>query len=306
VTTGVVLGARPGAVNVVDDFVDQARGVFAAGIRQVWLSQQFQQDAIMVAALTGAAVPGLEIGTAAVPLNPRPPLIMASLAQTAQAATHGRFSLGLGLGTHAPETQTFGMEWPNPIARLREYLQILKSVFDTGEVNFRGSEFTATPVMPVNVAGGTPLPVYVAAMGRHALRVTGELADGTLPNLAGPRTIENFIRPIITEAAAAAGRPSPHVIVQVPVLPTHHVEAGYAAAAERLAFFESIPSYARVIAREGVDTVADLAAVGSAEAIRRHLQRYYDAGATSVVLNPLDPAALPEVWQIAATLTTND
>ena len=37
------------------------------------------------------------------------------------------------------------------------------------------------------------MPVYVAAMGPKALRVTGELADGTLPYLAGPRTIAEFI-----------------------------------------------------------------------------------------------------------------
>ncbi|WP_245668523.1 hypothetical protein [Nocardia xishanensis] len=35
------------------------------------------------------------------------------------------------------------------------------------------------------VAGASPVPVLVAAMGPQALRVTGELADGTLPFLVG-------------------------------------------------------------------------------------------------------------------------
>ncbi|WNG85437.1 hypothetical protein C6A87_015865 [Mycobacterium sp. ITM-2016-00317] len=48
-----------------------------------------------------------------------------------------------------------------------------------------------------------------------------------------------------------------------------------------------------MIEREGVDSVADLAAVGDAGVIRRRVQRYYDAGATDIVLNPLDPATLP-------------
>ena len=64
------------------------------------------------------------------------------------------------------------------------------------------------------------MPVYVAAMGPKALRVTGELADGTLPYLAGPRTIEQFIEPTIARAAADAGRPSPRIIAFVPVLVT--------------------------------------------------------------------------------------
>ena len=85
---------------------------FNLGVRQVWLGQQFDHDAIALAALVGAAVPGLGVGTAVVPINPRHPLIVASLAQTAQAASHGNFSLGLGLGAHEPERQAFGGRGP--------------------------------------------------------------------------------------------------------------------------------------------------------------------------------------------------
>src|SRR6201981_1475175 len=160
---GVVLHRSTTAVNAVDDVVDQARSVFAAGVRQVWLGQQFDHDAIALAALVGAAVPGLGVGTSVVPINPRHPLIVASLAQTAQAASHGNFSLGLGLGAHEPERVAFGMLWPNTIGRLREHLTVLRSIFDTGAVDFTGAEFSARPGWPVRVAGGTPVPVYVAA-----------------------------------------------------------------------------------------------------------------------------------------------
>jgi alkanesulfonate monooxygenase SsuD/methylene tetrahydromethanopterin reductase-like flavin-dependent oxidoreductase (luciferase family) len=96
--TGIVLGAQSNAANVVDDVVSQARRAYQLGVRQIWLAQQFDHDAIALAGLIGAAVPGLGGGTSVVPINPRHPLIVASLAQTAQAAAHGHFSLGLGLG----------------------------------------------------------------------------------------------------------------------------------------------------------------------------------------------------------------
>jgi F420-dependent oxidoreductase-like protein len=196
--TGVVLNVRATASNAVDDIVDQARRAFDVGVRQIWLAQQFQYDAIALAGLVGAAVPGLGVGTFVVPINPRHPLIVATLAQTAQAASHGNFSLGLGLGAHAPEQQAFGTAWPNTVGRLREHLEVLRSILHTGEVDYHGAEFTAAPEWPVALPGGTPLPVYVAAMGPKALRVTGELADGTLPYLAGPRTLEEFIVPTRT------------------------------------------------------------------------------------------------------------
>jgi len=303
--TGVVLFPNPQAANVVDDVVSQARRANALGVRQVWLAQQFDHDAIALAALVGAAVPGLGVGTSVVPINPRHPLIVASLAQTAQAASHGNFSLGLGLGAHEPERQAFGTVWPNTITRLRDHLTVLRSVFDTGTVDFAGAEISAHPGWPVRVAGGTPVPVYVAAMGPKALRVTGELADGTLPYLAGPRTIAEFIEPTIAKAAADAGRPKPRIIAAVPALVSDDVDAARSIAAEQLSFYETIPSYQKVIAREGIASAVDLAAIGSADAVRRQLQSYLDAGATDVVLSALDradAAVAEELWAVAASI----
>jgi F420-dependent oxidoreductase-like protein len=301
--TGVLLSARPQAVNVVDDVVSQARRAHELGVGQVWLSQQFDHDAISLAGLVGAAVPGLGVGTFVVPINPRHPLIVASLAQTAQAAAHGNFSLGLGLGAHEPERQAFGSSWSNTIGRLRDHLTVLRSILDTGAVDFSGHEISAHPGWPVRVAGGTPVPVYVAAMGPKALQVTGELADGTLPYLAGPRTIAEFIEPTIAKAAADAGRPKPRIIAAVPALVSDEVDAARNFASEQLSFYETIPSYQKVIAREGVGSAAELSAVGPAESVRRKLQSYLDAGATEVVLSPLDRAdAAEELWAVAASL----
>jgi alkanesulfonate monooxygenase SsuD/methylene tetrahydromethanopterin reductase-like flavin-dependent oxidoreductase (luciferase family) len=134
-----MLYPSPNAVNVVDDVVSQARRAYDLGVRQVWLAQQFNYHAIALAGLVGAAVPGLGVGTSVVPINPRHPLIVASLAQTAQAAAHGNFSLGLGLGAHEPERLAFGTAWPNRIGRLREHLQVLRSILDTGSVDFHAA-----------------------------------------------------------------------------------------------------------------------------------------------------------------------
>jgi F420-dependent oxidoreductase-like protein len=301
---GVVLNPDLTTENTVDDAIAQARRAYAAGVRQLWVAQRVDIDAITLAAMVGAAVPGLGVGTSVVPINPRHPILIASAAQTAQAATHGHFSLGLGLGAPAVEQSVFGTSWSNTITRLREHLTVLRSIFDDGAVDFQGSEISARPQWPVTVAGGTPIPVYVAAMGPKALHVTGELADGTLPYLAGPRTVGEYIVPTINKAASDAGRPVPKTIAMVPVLVTDDVDAGRAYAAEQLAFYEAIPSYQKIIAREGVDSVVDLCAIGSADAVAKQLRRYLDAGATDVVLSPLrtQPGDTEANWAIAAQL----
>jgi alkanesulfonate monooxygenase SsuD/methylene tetrahydromethanopterin reductase-like flavin-dependent oxidoreductase (luciferase family) len=88
------------------------------------------------------------------------------------------------------------------------------------------------------------------------------------------------------------------------VLVSDDVDAARGVAAEQLSVYETIPSYQKVIAREGVASVADLAAVGSAESVTRRLRSYVEAGATDVVLSPLDRSGSADhdaLWAVAAT-----
>lgn len=289
--TGVLLTPNRSAEYVVDDAVQQAALAYEAGVRQVWLGQQLDLDAIAVAAVIGAAVPGIAVGTSVVPINPRHPLTVAAAAQTAQSASHGRFSLGLGLGVAVLEQVAFGIPTNHAAQRLREYLTVLAAVRDTGTVEFRGTHLTAVDpqVMPVALPSAAPYPLYVAAMGPQTLQVTGELADGTLP-YAGPRTLEEFIVPTIGKAAADAGRPAPRVFGLVSVAVTDGDEATAAAravAVETMAMYDQVPSYQRINAREGVASVVDLALIGNAEHVARGLARYVDAGATDLLLMPV-------------------
>ncbi|OHV02764.1 TIGR03564 family F420-dependent LLM class oxidoreductase [Mycobacterium talmoniae] len=300
----VVLPPDRSSANIVDETIDKARRAHDAGVRQVWVAQQLDFDAITLAALIGAAVPGLGVGTSVVPINPRHPMLIAAAAQTAQVATHGNFILGLGLGGNAIEQRAFGISAANTVQRLREHLTVLRAIVDERTVDFHGAQLTAvdTPVMPVALRGAAPFPIYVAAMGPRALRVTGELADGTLPYLAGPRTIEEFIAPTITAAAAEAGRPRPRIIAIVPVAVTDDADAVRAAVADSLAFYDQIPSYQKVLAREGASKAADLAVIGTAQTVTRQLKSYLDAGATEVALRPLQTELtdLKPVWDLAA------
>ncbi|WP_342802339.1 LLM class flavin-dependent oxidoreductase, partial [Nocardia sp. No.11] len=162
------------SANAVDAAVDLGRSAAAAGLSSVWLGQTFSHDSLLVAAVIGREVPGIEVGTSVVPVPGRHPLLVASQAQTAQAATGGRFTLGLGLGARALSERAFGGPFDRPATRLREFLTALRSILDTGAVDFRGETLTAATPMPAAVAGATPtVPVLVAAMGPRALSATG-------------------------------------------------------------------------------------------------------------------------------------
>jgi len=303
-TVGVTVNPAAGA-NAIDEAIERARAAERAGLASVWSGQLFSYDAVGVAGLIGRAVPGINVGTSAVPIFGRHPILLATQAQTTQAATGGRYTLGVALGAKDFVEPVFGVPYERPIRRLREFLTALRAVFDDGGVELRGETLTAVSPMSTRLAGATPTPVLVAAMGPQALRVTGELADGTLPFLAGPRALGEHIVPAITAAAEAAGRPRPRVVALVPAVVTADVEATRERATAELAFYDTIPSYQRVVGLSGVSRAAELAAIGDEELVAATVRRYFDAGATEVVLSYTDLGGAADedrTWRLGGAL----
>ncbi|MEV4143063.1 TIGR03564 family F420-dependent LLM class oxidoreductase [Amycolatopsis sp. NPDC049691] len=298
-TIGVTLpaGDTDAAPNLVDELLAQARQAADAGLKSVWFSQlPLSQDAIAVAALAGRENPGLEVGTSVVPTYPRHPLLVASAAQTAQAAAHGNFTLGIGLGSKGFLGPVYGLGYPPPIRHLREYLTVLKQVFAGEAVDFEGETVQAKPPGPSTVAGGRDIPVIVAAMGPQALKVTAELADGTLPFLAGPRALSERIVP------AMAGK---RVIAAVPAIVTDEPDEVRAKAVEQMGFYGQIPSYRRILDVEGVGHAADLAIIGDENTVLKGLRRYYDAGATDVLVSQTGIRSAAErkrTWEVISSI----
>ncbi|AJC61233.1 LLM class F420-dependent oxidoreductase [Streptomyces sp. 769] len=304
-TVGVALNPID-PTNQIDASVQLAREAAAAGLRSVWFGQTFGADSPQLAAIAGREVPGLHVGTSAIPVFGRHPLVVSSQAQTAQAATHGRYHLGLALGTKLLTEGGFGIPFERPIARLREFLTALRQLTETGSADFHGELLTATTPVPARVPGAeSGVPLLVAAMGPQALRVSGELADGILPYLAGPRALAEHIVPAVTAAAEAAGRPAPRIVALVNGVVTDDVEAVRAKVAENLRFYEQVPSYARSIELSGGRRAVDVAVIGDEKAVAAEVQRYRDAGATEVVFVGTEVAGDADrrrTWELLGTL----
>ncbi|MEU6678682.1 LLM class F420-dependent oxidoreductase [Streptomyces sp. NPDC046925] len=286
-TIGVALSLQ----DRVDGTVHLAREAHEAGLRSAWFGQTFSYDSPTLAAIVGREVPGLHVGTSAIPVFGRHPLLVSSQAQTAQAATGGRYHLGLALGTKKLTEEAFGIPHERPIGRLREFLTAIRQLLETGTSDFHGELLTATTPLPARVPGAEPqVPLLVAAMAPQALRVSGELADGILPLLAGPRALSEHIVPAVTAAAEAAGRPAPRIVAFVPGVVTADAERVRETATEALAFYEQFPSYQRVIALSGATRAADLAVIGDEETVAAEVRRYQEAGATEVVFTSTELA----------------
>ena len=132
------------------------------------------------------------------------------------------------------------------------------------------------------MVGATPPSIIVGALGPKMLAAAGEIADGTVTWMAGPRGLSEHIVPLLSKAAADAGRPTPRVVVGVPVAVCDSVDEGRAAVEETFARYNTLQNYRQQFEREGADSVGDLAVFGPADVVRSRFAAIRDAGATEL------------------------
>ncbi len=266
------------------DFDGQVNGIVAyekAGFDSVWLGTVTGTDAMTVIAVAAQKTERIELGTSIVQTYTRHPVAMAMQALTTQAAARGRFTLGLG-PSHAPMIENMlGLSYARPAAHVREYLSVLIPLLREGRVSFNGEFFRVNA--GVSVPGVQPPPVLISALAPVMLRIAGELADGTITWMVGPRTLESHIVPRITRAAEAAGRPRPRIVVGLPVAVVDDVAAAREKAARSFQVYGALPNYRRVLDMEGASGPADVAIVGDEASVERQLRGLASAGATDYI-----------------------
>ena len=271
--TGLVQSASVAKV------IEDARAAADDGFASYWLAEHPTGgfDALTVLTAVGIAVSEIELGTAIVPTYPRHPMVLAGQVATTADAIGGRLTLGVGL-SHQIMMAQLGIGFDKPIRHLREYLSILMPLLRDGKVAYQGETLGCEADMFSQPS--YQVPVVVAALGPQALSVAGRLADGTTLAWVGPKTIREHIVPKIAAAAESAERAAPRVIATLPVCVTSDESAVRARIGQSLAMYGQLPSYRAMFDREGVDGPADLAIVGSHDAVAEQMVGMAEAGVT--------------------------
>ena len=275
---GTMLGAD-GTGMTLDDVINTAKAAEEAGLDSVWMANIFSYDAISALALIGRETSRIQLGTAVTPTFPRHPTAIAQQAMTTSAASGGRFTLGIGLSHQVVIENMLGMSYDKPARHMREYLSVLMPLVRGETVAFNGDQYKVNGVT-LDIPGGSPTPVVVAALGPVMLKLAGELADGTNTWMVGPKTMESHIIARLHKAAEEAGRPTPRVVGGFPMALTSNVEAAKEKINEQLVIYGQLPSYRAMLDKEGAAGPADIALVGDENALRGEIQRLESIGVT--------------------------
>lgn len=288
---GVMAGATQGPEGSIDGMIARAKDLESRGFASIWMANIFGLDAISTLALVGRETNRIELGTAVVPTFPRHPVAIAQQALTAQAAAGGRFALGIGLSHRIVIEDMLGFSYDRPARHMREYLEVLTPLLRGEPAKYVGEHYRVDAAL--QVPGGAPVPLLVAALGDAMLRLAGSYTDGTILWMTGPATIGSHIGPKLREAAAAAGRKEPRIVAGLPIALVKDADAARQWVAENLAIYGTLPSYRAMLDREGASGPADVAIVGDEKELDRALGRLRDAGVTDfdAAIVPVDDEA---------------
>jgi len=294
-----VLGTPMRPQDIVGDVV----AAEAEGFGSAW-TVHFSRgvDALGVLAVAGTRTSRIDLGVGIVPTYPRHPLALAQQAATAQAFCGGRLTLGVGV-SHRPVIEDLhGLSYQQPAAHMRDYLSVLVPLLREGSVRYRGSFYEVDGGF--TVPGTSPVAVLVGALSPLMVQAAGELADGVVTWLAGPRTLGEQIVPQLHQAAgrraagrraagsgaagsgAAPGRAEPRVVAALPVALTGSSDAdsgaGQRTADEVFARYAGFDNYRRLLEREGAASPGALAITGTEAGIEKQLRRLADLGVTEL------------------------
>jgi probable F420-dependent oxidoreductase len=283
-----------------------ARTAADLGYRSFWTAETTGPEAFTILAAAGAAAPGLDLGTGVIALQLRTPMVVAMAGATLQALhPHSDILLGVGISSPVVTERWHGVPYGDrPLARVREYVTLLRACLSGERVDFAG-DFYQVKGFRLGVRLGERRPqIVVGALNPRMLRLAGELADGVLLNYLPASHVGWSV-----DRVREGGDATVYAYVHAGICER---EEGVALARRDLFSYAVVPSYAANFERAGfADEVAEiterheagdregaLAAVsdrmvdaidvmGDAATVHATMQAYVDAGADVPVLMPL-------------------
>jgi hypothetical protein len=113
----------------------------------------------------------------------RSPAMIAQTALTLHDVSDGRFRLGLGPSSPAITERWHGQDFERPLRRLRETIDVVRTIYETGSSAYEGELFDMGGLSYEGDVPDDPPSIDLATLGPKAAELTGRFADGWVPQL---------------------------------------------------------------------------------------------------------------------------
>jgi alkanesulfonate monooxygenase SsuD/methylene tetrahydromethanopterin reductase-like flavin-dependent oxidoreductase (luciferase family) len=174
------------------------------GFARFGTAEGWTHDAVVVLTQIAEATTTIGVASAVLPVWSRTPAAIAMAAAGLQRVSGGRFHLGLGASTRPLVEGLHGLEWDQPIDRMRTTLVSIRSLLGGDRLPMDRED-----VRPLRLGSPpkSPVPIMLAALAPASVRLAGELADQWLPFLWARSRLGDG-RALLAEGEARGESPS--------------------------------------------------------------------------------------------------
>ena len=169
------------------DHLAMAQEADRLGYSVVWAAEAYGSDSPSMLAWIAGQTQRIDVGAAVMQIPARSPAMTAMTAATIDTLSGGRFRLGLGVSGPQVSEGWHGVRFAKPLARTREYVDIVKLAIARKPVAYEGEHYRLPlpdgPGKALRLGFHPPrdsVPIYLAAVGPKNLELAGEIADGWL------------------------------------------------------------------------------------------------------------------------------
>ena len=195
-------GAQP-----PENHADLVSAAEDAGFDAVFTAEAWGSDAYTPLAWWGSSTRRLRLGTSVVQLSARTPTACAMAALTLDHLSGGRHILGLGVSGPQVVEGWYGQSFPKPLARTREYIDIIRQVWAREQpVTSDGPHYPlplkggpgeratglGKPLKPITHPLRADIPIMLGAEGPKNVALAAEICDGWLPIFYTPRMADTY------------------------------------------------------------------------------------------------------------------
>jgi F420-dependent oxidoreductase-like protein len=182
------------------------------GVDCLWSAEAWGHDAVTPLAFLAARTSRIRLGTGIMQAGTRTPALVAMTAMSLAAMSGGRFLLGLGVSGPQVIEGWHGIRFERPIQRMREMVEIVRRAARGERLAFKGSVYELPlpggegKALRSAAKPQPDIPIYLATLSPKSLEMTGEIADGWLGTSFMPEHARVFFDHL-EAGARRAGRP---------------------------------------------------------------------------------------------------
>ena len=164
-----------------EDLIALAKQADNLGYHSFWTGESWGRDAFTVLTMVACHTENLRLGTGIVTTYSRTPALIAQTIASLDILSNGRAILGLGSSGKVVVEGWHGIPFDSPLARTREYIEIIRKALSGGRVDHHGKFYQMERFRMISPPVQKKLPIYIASLGQKNLELVGEHADGCLP-----------------------------------------------------------------------------------------------------------------------------